>query len=221
MNNKNYVSNLENIIKQMLKPLKNVPLSLVIEGVSGKKILPFDNRDSKDITLLKNLIKIADKAGRAINEKGIERARANEVGNDIEYYVKKELNNFGYQAEIPKSKKGNKKSMGYPDIEFIDNYQRTNYLECKTYNINNINTAQRSFYLSPSEEFKITKDAHHFVISYEVYISDRKGRNNIYKCKSWKILSLESLNVDVKYEFNCDNRRLYTKELILAEGEIK
>lgn len=42
----------------------------------------------------------------------------------------------------------------------------------------------------------------------------------IYLSKGWKILSIEDLNVDVKYEFNSDNRRLYKPELILAEGNL-
>jgi len=38
-----------------------------------------------------------------------------------------------------------------------------------------------------------------------------------------KILSIESLSLDVKYEFNSDNRRLYSGKdgaIILAEGGI-
>ncbi len=49
----------------------------------------------------------------------------------------------------------------------------------------------------------------------------KTNNGNVYKCKSWKILSLENLSVDVKYEFNSDNKRIYTKELILAEGNVK
>jgi hypothetical protein len=86
------------------------------------------------------------------------------------------------------------------------------------FNIDNIETSQRSFYLSPSDDFKITKDAHHFVISYEIFVAGRTDSDNIYKCKSWKLITLENLVCDVKYEFNSDNKRLYAKENILAEG---
>ena len=92
-----------------------------------------------------------------------------------------------------------------------------NYLECKTFNKDNINTTQRSFYLSPSKNFKIAHDAHHLVISYETYI-DRTERNNyVFKSNSWKILSIRDLEVDVKYEFNSDNKKLYDHRFILAE----
>jgi len=92
-------------------------------------------------------------------------------------------------------------------------------VECKTFNIESLDTTFRSFYLSPSEDFKVTKDARHLAISFEIYVEGRSGNKNIYKCKSWKILTLDRLLVDVKYEFNADNRRLYDNKLILAQGE--
>lgn len=205
-----YARKLEDVIRQMLAPLKGVPLNLVIEGISKQKVIPFNRRDSKDAALLEKLKKVADAAGKAINKKGIIRTRPNEVGNDIESYVKDALNKLGYAAVSPSTASGRKKAVGYPDIEFTDEFGRANYLECKA--------LLRSFYLSP--DFKITKDAHHFVISFEIYVAGKKGRNNIYKSKGWKILSIEDLDVDVKYEFNSDNARLYSERLILAEGSL-
>jgi hypothetical protein len=217
--NKKYTKKLEDVIKQMLIPLKKVPLSLVIEGLSGYKIIPFNEKNKKDFALLKKLIKSAELAGLQFNKKGVTRPRPNEVGNDIEPFVKKALNNIGYKADTPTTSFGGKKSTGYPDIEFIDEFGRINYLECKTFNIENISTTQRSFYLSPAEDFKITQNAHHFVLSFEIFVQKSLGKNNLYKCRSWKILSLENLDVDVKYEFNSDNARLYSKELLIAEGK--
>ena len=217
---KEYTKKLEGIIKQMLKPLKGIPLRLVIEGISGCKINPFDKNNSKDSQLLKKLTKAADIAGKEINKTGIAESRPNEVGNASEPFVKNALNKIGYNADKPLAASGKKKAAGYPDLEFIDEFGRTNYLECKTFNIKNVSTTQRAFYLSPSRDFKVTKDAHHFVMSFEVYVSERKGGDTIYKTKSWKILSIENLDVDVKYEFNTDNARMYAKELILAEGKI-
>jgi len=59
------------------------------------------------------------------------------------------------------------------------------------------------------------------VLSFEIFVDGRQGDKNIYKCKHWKILSVENLLVDVKYEFNSDNLRLYGEELTLAKGSIK
>jgi len=38
MNNSDYTKKLENVIKQMLQPLKNIPFNLVIEAMTGKKL---------------------------------------------------------------------------------------------------------------------------------------------------------------------------------------
>jgi len=219
--NSEYIGKLESVIKQMLTPLKGIPFSLVIETLSGNKVIPFSNSNPDDIILLDDLIKIANLSGQLINRKGIEKKRANEVGNEIESYVLLALKHSGFTADIPRTSSGKMKSVGYPDIYFIDNSGRINYLECKTFNDTNINTTLRSFYLSPSEDFKITKNAHHFVISYEIIEIRRNKDTNLYNCKSWKLLSLDNLDVDVKYEFNSNNQKLYSKELILAEGPIR
>ena len=90
-------------------------------------------------------------------------------------------------------------------------------MECKTFNIDNINTTQRSFYLSPSDDFKITHNAHHFGISFEIFVKKSIGNKHLHKVKSWKILDLSKLELDVKHEFNADNKRLYDKKIIIAE----
>jgi hypothetical protein len=154
--NEEYIKRLEDVIKQMLKPIKNIPLNLVIESISGFKIIPFNPKDKKDQVVLNKLIEVAKLAGINVNKTGIQRPRPNEVGNDIEPFIKDALGIYGYKADIPATISGMKKAMGYPDVEFIDEFGRLNYLECKTHNIQNISTTQRSFYLSPSEDFKIT-----------------------------------------------------------------
>ena len=132
--NDDYISNLENVIKQMLRPLRNIPLNLVIESLSGCRITPFDRKDEKDQAVLSTLVKVAKLAGSNVNEKGIARPRPNEVGNDIEPFVKDALEQLGCVADTPLTIRGKRKTTGYPDIEFIDEFGRPNYLECKTYN---------------------------------------------------------------------------------------
>ena len=85
MAGKEYVIRLENIIKQMLTPLKDIPFNLVIESVSGKKVIAFDFKNSEHKELLRLLRQTALQSGKAINETGILRPRPNEVGNDIEF----------------------------------------------------------------------------------------------------------------------------------------
>ena len=80
-----------------------------------------------------------------IRERKIITKRANEVGNKIEFFVRDALIAVGYDAQIPSTSKGIHRSAGYPDIVFMDRFDRTivTYLECKTYNIQNIDTTQR------------------------------------------------------------------------------
>lgn len=223
MSNNEYTKRLENVIKQMLQPLKDIPFNLVIESMTGKKVISFDFAKSDHQKILSLLKQAALNAGKEINKTGILRPRPNEVGNDIEPYVRNALNLLDVNADIPIGPSGHKKSTGYPDILFWFN-ENPYYLECKTYNIKNIKTTQRSFYLSPSDEFKVIYDAPHFIISFEIYVAGEQGNKHIYKCKHYKILSIESLSLDIKYEFNSDNKRMYSGKdgtIILAEGEIE
>ena len=222
MKDKKYVSNLENVIKQMLRPLKDIPFNLVIETMTGKKVVSFDFKNLEHKQILDLLKRTALNAGKEINKTGILRYRPNEVGNDIEPYVKNALNLSNLNADIPAGPSGNKKAAGYPDVIFWCN-KKPYYLECKTYNIENIKTTQRSFYFSPPDEFKVTYNAPHFILSFEIYVFGEKGNKHIYKCKHYKILSVESLSLDVKYEFNSDNKRMYSGKdgtVLLIEGKI-
>jgi hypothetical protein len=221
--NQDYIKKLENIIKQMLKPLKDIPFNLVIESITGKKVISFDHNNKEHKQVLELLKKAALNAGREINKYGILRPRPNEVGNDIEKYVRNSLNSVGLKADVPVGPSGHKKATGYPDIIFWYN-EKPYYLECKTYNIENIETTQRSFYFSPSDEFKVIYDTIHFLLSYQIYVEGEKGNKHIYKCKHYKILSIQSLSLDVKYEFNSDNKRIYSGKdgtIILAEDKIE
>ena len=222
MKDEKYISNLENVIKQMLRPLRDIPFNLVIETMTGKKVISFDFKNTEHKNVLDLLKQAALNAGKEINKTGILRPRPNEVGNDIEPYVKKALNTLNLSANVPTGPSGNKKSTGYPDIIFWFD-KKPYYLECKTYNIENIETTQRSFYFSPSDEFKVIYNAPHFLMSFEIYVAGEQGNKHIYKCKHYRILSIESLSLDVKYEFNSDNKKMYSGKdgtIILAEGSI-
>lgn len=223
MPNDEYTKRLENVIKQMLQPLKDIPFNIVIETMTGKKIISFDFKNYEHKKVLEKLKEAALLAGKNINKNGILRPRPNEVGNDIEKFVKESFKKLNFKADVPTGPSGSKKSTGYPDIIFWFN-DKPYYLECKTYNIENIATTQRSFYFSPSDEFKVIYDATHFILSYEIYVDGEKGNSHIYKCKHYKILSIENLSLDVKYEFNSDNKRMYSGKdgtIILFEDDIK
>ncbi len=211
--NEEYVKQLEAAIGQMLKPLKNIPFGLVIKSMTGFEVIQFDRDKVEDKNLLQKISQAAEITGREIaGMGGIKRPRPNEVGNDLEPFMEKALKSIGYaDTGTPKGKSGKGKAVGYPDRGFTDN-GRAVYLELKSYAKESLNSTMRSFYLSPSDDFKVNKDALHLLIAFEI---DREG--NAFFVSGWKIITVDKLLVDVKYEFNSDNKRLYASHAVLVE----
>jgi hypothetical protein len=211
--NEEYVKQLEDAIGQMLKPLKNIPFGLVIKSMTGFEVISFDRDKQEDKELLHKISQAAEITAREIVEMGgIKRPRPNEVGNDLEPFMEKALKFIGYaDTGTPKGKSGKGKAVGYPDREFTDK-GRPVYLELKSYAKETVNSTMRSFYLSPSDDFKVNKTALHLLIAFEIV---REG--NAFFVSGWKIITVDKLLVDVKYEFNSDNKRLYASHAVLAE----
>lgn len=218
-----YIDDLEKIAKVIAQPFKNLPFSSVIRLLSGCKVLEFDQQNSDHNLLLSKLKSAAAIAGKETFKVGIFTKRPNEAGNKIEPFVKEALRKIGLDADTPVTKEGKKKSTGYPDIQISHANSLTVYLECKTYNIKNIDTTQRAFYFSPSESFKVTKDALHLLLSYQL-IQERRNKKVAYVPVHWKLITLDSLTVDLKHEFNQSNVKMYGKKAdsksILAEDDI-
>ena len=218
--NNNYIKQLEETITKFMAPLEGIPFPIAIKAISGHKVIPFDKENKQDLYLLDKLCQAADIAGKQAFQEGIFRRRPNEVGNDIEPYVKEALKVVGLQADTPMTQKQRRQAMGYPDIEVIDSNSRVTYLECKTYNLANIGTTQRAFYFSPSKEScKVTSDARHLVMSFQIETAQRRGQQ-AYVPVQWRIYSTDSMVVQVKHEFNANNRQMYKPEALLAEGVI-
>jgi len=81
-------------------------------------------------------------------------------------------------------------------------------------NETNSKSTLRSFYLSPSDDFKVNKDALHLLIAFEAV-----KEKDSYFVSGWKIVTVDKLLVDVKYEFNSDNKRLYAEHAVLSENK--
>lgn len=215
-----YIKELEDTLKQFLKPLKNIPFKIAIKAISGCSVIPFDKDEPKDKLLLMDLIEAAKIATKTANKVGIFTRRANEVGNHIEPFMIDALNQIGIKADKPKTKEGNKKAVGYPDIFVSDRHSRPNYIECKTYNEQNYQTTQRSFYFSPEkrqEDFKVTHNARHLIVSFKIERAD-VNEKNVFVPVYWKIFNIDNLVGQIKHEFNASNKQMYTEEALLAEG---
>ena len=212
---------LEDALAQILKPLKGVPFSVVIKSLAEHAVIPIDPKSPEDADLIKHLINVAHICGEELRQTPIVRPRPNEVGNDVEVYVQRALGQVGLRCSRPTSAAGRGQATGYPDLLIFDAAKRPTYLECKIFSADTVSTTMRSFYLSPSETFKVSCDARHLLMSFQMHRTAIPGSvNGAFTASAFKLVDLHDLLCDMKYEFNSDNRKLYAEDLVLAEGKI-
>ncbi|RKZ01998.1 MAG: hypothetical protein DRQ10_01050 [Candidatus Hydrothermota bacterium] len=214
-----YVRQLEAIIAKFLEPLKGVPYSIAIKALTGCEVLKFDPTDKRNTELLNLLESAAQIAGDKAYREGIFTRRPNEAGNRMEAFVLSALKKVGLSARKPHTRSGRVKVAGYPDIEITDTYGRVVYLDCKTYSTTTKTQTFRTFFFSPSKDPKITKDAFHMLLSFELTREQREGKSAFVPV-SWQLYTLENLQVQVKHEFNASNKDLYKPEFLLRSGKI-
>lgn len=184
-------------------------------------MIQVNKSEAADIELLERQEKTIRFCAADLKSNPIRRPRPNEVGNDVEAYVMRALPQAGLRAARPTSKAGLGKATGYPDILVRDKANRATYLECKIFAQGTAETTMRSFYLSPSESFKVSVDARHLLLAFGMEASPIAGsRDSMYTPRSYKLIDLHDLLCDVKYEFNSDNRRLYAPSIMLLQGEV-
>jgi hypothetical protein len=202
-------SQVKSVITQMRVRMRSVPLDVVVEALTGHKVLPFNPDDPNHAEVLKRLNAAAASVAAKIKAAGgISNKRVNEVGNVIEDYVRAAMTAQGMPARVPTGEKSGKARVtGYPDVAFTFNGENF-YLDCKTHSKDTLKSTMRTFYLSPSDDPKITCDAVHFILSFETARDAAKA--DTYQLVRYKIVSLEKLSLDLKYEFNSDNRRMYS-----------
>jgi len=210
---------IKEFLRKMVKPIKNLPFEVFVEGTTEYNVISFDKEKSKNTGFMDRIKEACSSACDQAYQTGIFARRINEVGNYIEPFVVDALISAGMKAGKPKTKDGSIKATGYPDIYAEDSDGTPFYLECKTYNEQSIDTSFRSFYLSPSTNPKITKNAMHLVVGFEIIEEDRNGKRTFVPIK-WKLLSLESLKGQIKFEFNASNKDLYSLETKIAEGSL-
>jgi len=215
-----YIKQLEQAIGRFLEPMKGIPFPVAIKALTGCNVLAFDPSFDKNKKLLEQLSKAAQLGGQRAFQEGIFTTRPNEAGNHIEPFVIEALRQVGLEADKPISKGGKKKAAGYPDIQVEGGNGIVLYLDCKTYNTKTKEQSFRTFYFSPSKDPKITRDALHLLMSFELDTAEREGRRAFIPI-SWQIYTLDKLLIQVKHEFNASNKDLYTKKALLAEGRIR
>ena len=205
-------------LAELTKPAKQIPFKEVILATTQHRLLDFDTNNAAHRELFQRLTAAAEAALTNARAAGLFSTRANEAGNHMELFVKAALKDAGLTARTPVTTAGDAQTTGYPDVEILGDTPC--YLELKTYSAATANTTQRSFYYSPSENPKVTRDALHLLLAYELDRTEQNGRTT-FTPTHWKLITLQDLEVDLKFEFNQSNRGLYGKDAksaLLGEG---
>ena len=171
MNDAERADYLENLLATFLKPIKGIPFPVVIKAICGNAVEDLDVTNPSDAALIEALKQTAVITARLVCQSPIRRPRPNEVGNDLEPFVRQAANQAGLTASAPKSKAGRGQQVGYPDILIHDKAGRATYLEVKSFADGSDATTMRSFYLSPSANPKVCMDARHIVLGFGVEAS--------------------------------------------------
>ena len=203
--NSNTASALETL-QQLGRVQREFSFAEVIAATTGHRVLAWNTNLPTHRALHVRLTQAAAEAGGAARRAGITSTRANEAGNGMEAFVKAALRGAGLTNRTPVTTAGNEQSSGYPDVELLTDPPC--YLELKTYSASTVNTTQRSFYFSPAERPKVTRDAVHLLLAYQLERQERNGQT-VFVPVHWKLITLEGLRVELKLEFNQNNRGLY------------
>lgn len=190
------------------------PFAEVIKATTGRQVLAFDPRLKPHQELLTKLKAAAQTAAASALAARIDKPRANEVGNAIEPHVIAALQAGGLDAARPRTASGRAQATGYPDV-FLDDDPPC-YLELKTFNATTATSSQRTFYYSPAEESKVTRDALHLLLAFEMEQRTENGVT-LWVPVRFKITSLHAVPVQLKIEYNQSNRGLYADEHLLAD----
>ena len=187
---------------------RRIVLPELIKLISGNEVFDWDEAELPDFE------KAAKSVLAQVTAKPIRADRINEAGNAVELLVLDALERVGMESGRPTPPSGRKKTAGYPDL-FAVKEGKLFYLEIKTYSPNTLNSSQRTFYISPSEDFKVSRDGFHLLLAF----STLEIEEGMYSLTGFKLLDLYGLECGLKMEFNASNKDLYDPEggLIVIE----
>lgn len=194
---------MEALVEEMLSEIPPLSLALLIEAISGFAVYDWEGQQQEALE------KAALDALELINRKGVQSKRVNEVGNYVEEHIAKTLREQGFLVDTPLAQNGRRRATGYPDLEAFHG-DTLFYIEVKTYNPDNVDTTQRSFYLSPSQNPKVIQDAYHLLIAFAMVPHPEEPKT--WVSKGVQFLDLHNLQCELKFEFNASNRDLYNEE---------
>jgi hypothetical protein len=188
---------------------REIALPQLISMITGHEVYDWDEASAP---LFK---KVAEAVVAEVAKNPIRADRINEVGNVVELYVLAALEEAGLKSGRPTPPSGRKKTAGYPDLYATSGGDHF-YIEIKTYSAKTGKSSQRTFYISPSDDFKVTQDGYHLLFAF----STRELEDGVYSLSGFKLLDLFNLECHLKLEFNASNKDLYDEAsgLVVEEG---
>lgn len=177
---------------------RRMPLQDLIPLLCGYELKDWDERQAAIFE------RVAQTVCSQVRSRPIRAERINEVGNAVELLVLHALAADGLNAGRPVPLSGRKKTAGYPDL-YVEQGNEFFYLEIKTYSPKTLKSSQRTFYISPSDDFKVSRDAYHLLLAF----STEEIRDGVYSLTGFKLLDLYGLECRLKLEFNASNKDLY------------
>ena len=189
---------------------RTIGLPVLIDLITGHEVYDWGEDLAPVFT------QVAESVLDEVSRNPIKAGRINEVGNAVELYVLDALEKAGLQSGRPTPPSGRKKTVGYPDLyaQKNDDYF---YIEIKTYSPKTEKSSLRTFYISPSQDFKVTRDAYHLLLAFSTDEVDP----GVYSLTGFKLLDLYGLECNLKLEFNASNKDLYSEESGLVVEEME
>jgi hypothetical protein len=211
------LENLREFAKTIIRSMKNTPFNLVVEAVTGFKIIPVDLESDADRKLVGDLAEAANAVMVSTQKSPIIANRSNDVATPLERLFLANLARRGIAVSRPRLKGGRQLSSAYPDLQLTDAPNRVTYIEVKNSRPENIyEPSARNFFFKASEETKITADARHLIMGFiNEEVSEKKWR-----IIGWKLVDLYDLRVNFKPEFNIDNPAIYAPKNIVIQANL-
>jgi hypothetical protein len=195
----------------------DLPVGTVIEAMTGCRVIPVEPAGA-DSNLVNRLALAAEHLIASSKTTPIKTGRVNELGNNIEEPLLNACVHAGLVASWPRRSDGSGGRSGYPDIAIsIDG--RKSFLEAKVIASGSEGSTFRSFYLSPSDNPKVSEDARHILIAFtHKRVENSPDGLEQYQLTSYKIVDLALVCGKIKFEYQSNNRDMYLGAAVLAKG---
>lgn len=197
---------------------RGISVSQIISAVTDHSVVPIEDCDEDRDLIARIETACRDLIARS-DQFPISTTRLNELGNAIEEPILDACVRAGLSATWPRRANGTAARTGYPDIAIDIDGARPSYLEAKVIGAGSEGSSFRSFYLSPSDNPKVCKDARHILVAF-THDRRQNAANGLerYALTSYKIVDLAKVFGKIKFEYQASNRDMYIGNSVIARG---